>query len=151
MKTKMIAAVAVVMLSGSLAIAAPHGGGKFGGKHGRRGGEFGMRFAEKLNLTDAQKEQIKAIHRETRDQNQAFFDSFRATHMELREARKANDTSKLDALKATAEGQRAQMKQIRDAERQRVLAVLTPEQRTQFEQMKAQREQRREGRRGNKQ
>ena len=150
MKNKLIAAVAVVTLSGSLAIAAPHGGGKFGGKHGRRG-TMGMRFAEKLNLSDAQKEQIKAIHRETREQNQAFFESFRETRQQLRDAKKANDTARADSLKATAESQRSQMKQIRDAERQRVLAVLTPEQRTQFEQMQAQRGERRHGKRGDKQ
>jgi protein CpxP len=135
MKNKIVAAVAVFTLGTSLAIAAPHGG-KFRGERGGRG-EFGAKFAEKLNLTDAQKEQIRAIHKQTREQNAAFFQSFRETREQLREATRANDTAKADALKATLESQHAQMKQIRDAERQRVLSILTPEQRTQFEQMKA--------------
>ena len=137
MKNKMIAAVAVFTLGTSLAIAAPHGG-KFGGKRGNRG-EFGAKFAEKLNLTDAQKNQIKAIHSETREQNAAFFQSFRETREQLREARQANDTAKAEGLKATLKSQHEQMKQIRDAERQRILSILTPEQRTQLEQMKAER------------
>jgi len=140
MKNKIVTAIAVLTLGASLAIAAPHDG-KFGGKRGRHG-MMGERLAEKLNLTDAQKEQIRAIKKETREQNAAFFQSFRQTRQDLRAAREANDTAKLDALKGTLESQHAQMKQIRDAEQQRVLSVLTPEQRTQFEQLKAQRAER---------
>ena len=141
MKNKWIAAVAVFTLGTSLALAAPHGGKGRGERGGR--GELGAKFAEKLNLTDAQKEQIRTIHQQTREQNRAFFESFRETREQLREARRANDTAKADALKATLESQHAQMKQIRDAERQRILSILTPEQRTQFEQMKAEKGSRR--------
>jgi protein CpxP len=137
MKNKIVTAIAVLTLGASLAIAAPHDG-KFGGKRGM----MGERLAEKLNLTDAQKEQIRAIKQETREQNAAFFQSLRQTRQDLRAAREANDTAKLDALKGTLESQHVQMKQIRDAEQQRVLRVLTPEQRTQFEQLKAQRAER---------
>jgi len=140
MKNKIVTAIAVLTLGASLAIAAPHDG-KFGGKRGRHG-MMGERLAEKLNLTDAQKEQIRAIKQETREQNAAFFQSLRQTRQDLRAAREANDTAKLDALKGTLESQHAQMKQIRDAEQQRVLRVLTPEQRTQCEQLKAQRAER---------
>jgi len=136
MKRKLVTVVAVLTLGAAVAIAAPHEG-KWSGKHGR--GEMGAKLAEKLNLTDAQKEQIKAIRKETREQNAAFFQSMRQTHDEFRAAKEANDTAKLDALKATFQSQREQMKQIRDAERQRILGVLTPEQRTQFEQLKAER------------
>lgn len=140
MKNKIVTAIAVLTLGASLAIAAPHDG-KFGGKRGRHR-MMGERLAEKLNLTDGQKEQIRAIKKETREQNAAFFQSLRQTRQDLRAAREANDTAKLDALKGTLESQHAQMKQIRDAEQQRVLSVLTPEQRTQFEQLKAQRAER---------
>jgi protein CpxP len=136
MKRKLVTAVAVLTLGAAVAIAAPHDG-KFGGH--RHGAMMSGKLAEKLNLTDAQKEQIKAIKTETREQNAAFFQSVRQTREDFRAAKEANDTAKLDALKATFQSQRAQMKQIRDAERQRVLGVLTPEQRTQFEQLKAER------------
>ena len=137
MKRKLVTAVAVLTLGAAVAIAAPHDG-KWGGH--RRGGEMSEKLAEKLGLTDAQKEQIKAIRKETREQNAAFFQSARQTREDFRAAKEANDTAKLDALKATFQSQRAQMKQIRDAEDQRILSVLTPDQRTQFEQLKAERE-----------
>lgn len=147
MKNKWMTAVAVLTLSASMAVAAPHGGGKFGGKRGHRGGEFGAKFAEKLNLTDAQKAQINAIHEETRARNAAFFDSVKQTHRDLRAAKDAGDTAKAEALKGTMKSQREQMKQLRDAEQQRVLSVLTPAQRMQFEQLKAERKARRGERR----
>ncbi|HYK02406.1 MAG TPA: Spy/CpxP family protein refolding chaperone [Thermoanaerobaculia bacterium] len=152
-KNKWMTMAAVLALSTSLAIAAPHGGkggGKFGGKHGR--GEFGERFAEKLNLTDAQKEQIKTIRTNNREQNKAFFEQSRATFEQFREAKKANDTAKLEQLKPALERQRAQMKQFRDAERQQILALLTPEQRTKFDALEQERAERRgvRGQRGHR-
>ena len=140
MKNKMIAAVGVLALSASIAVAAPHDG-KFGGKRGHRG-EFGAKFAEKLNLTVAQKDQIKAIHKESREQNAAFFEQFHATIEQFRAAKQANDGAKIDALKGDFEAQRAQMKQIRDAEKQRILSILTADQRAMFQQWEAKRAER---------
>jgi protein CpxP len=140
-KNKWMTMAAVLALSTSLAVAAPHGGkgdGKFGGKRGH--GEFGERFAEKLNLTDAQKEQIKTIRQNNREQNKAFFEQSRATFEQFREAKKANDTARLEQLKPALEQQRAQMKQFRDAERQQILALLTPDQKAKFDTMQAERE-----------
>ncbi len=148
MKNKLIAAVAVFTLGASIAIAGPHGGGH-GGKRGHRG-EPGAMFAQKLNLTDAQKEQIKAIHKESREQNAAFFQSARQTRQELRAAKQANDTARLEALEGAMQSQREQMKQIRQAEQQRIMSVLTAEQRTQWEQHKAERQSRRHGKRQQK-
>jgi protein CpxP len=140
-KNKWMTMAAVLALSASLAIAAPHGGkdrgGKSGGKHGR--GEFGEKLAEKLNLTDAQKEQIRTIRTNNREQNKAFFEQSRATFEQFREAKKANDTAKLEQLKPALEKQRAQMKQFRAAERQQILALLTPEQRTKFDALEQER------------
>ena len=147
-KTKWMTMAAVLALSTSLAIAAPHdGGGKFGrgGKHGR--GEMGARLFEKLNLTDAQKTQIRTIHENFREQNKAFFEQSRATFEQYREAKKANDTARLDALKATMDANREQMKRLREQQHAQIANILTPEQRTQWEALKAEREQRR-GERG---
>ncbi|HJQ37479.1 MAG TPA: Spy/CpxP family protein refolding chaperone [Thermoanaerobaculia bacterium] len=150
-KSKWMSMAAVVAMTASLAVAAPHEG-KGGGKHGRgRHGQFGARFAEKLNLTDAQKEQIKTLNQSFRESNKAFFEQTRDTRRQMREAREAGDQARLDALKATAQSQHAQMKQLREAQQQRVLSVLTAEQRAQFEAMKAERHARRGERRGHKQ
>lgn len=135
---KLAIAVAVTMLGGAIAFAAPHDGGKGWGGHGKRGA-FGERLAQQLNLTDAQKDQIKAIKKESHEQNAAFFQQARATMKELFAARKAGDTAKADSLKPTVQSQRAQMQQIRAAEEAKITTVLTPEQNAKWQQLKADR------------
>lgn len=146
MNRKLAAVAAVVTLTSTLAFAAPHQGhGGRGGRHGKA--DFAEKFAQKLNLTDAQKAQIKQIHLSSREQNKVFFEQSRATRKALREARQANDTARLEQLKATMEADRVRFKQIREAEMAQVLGVLTPEQRAQFEALKAEHKERR-GHRG---
>src|SRR5688500_17083225 len=108
-KTKFFTMAAVVTLSATLAVAAPRGGegkGRHGGKYGRGGQEFSQRFAQKLNLTDAQQQQIRVIQESFKERHQAFFESSKATRQQFREARKANDTARLEALKPAMEAQR---------------------------------------------
>ncbi|MDM7921108.1 MAG: Spy/CpxP family protein refolding chaperone [Pyrinomonadaceae bacterium] len=116
------------------------GKGMRGGKRGMHGG-FGLRGIE---LTDAQKEQIKAI----REANKPS-EELRAQHQEqmkaFREARKAGTLT---------EEQKTQMKAFRDermakmqAMRAQIEAILTPEQKQQLEARKAERQQRMEQRR----
>jgi len=137
---KIATAVAVTLFGASLAFAGMHGEGKGHGHHGKGG--FGAKFAQELNLTDAQKAQIKTIRQESRQQNAAFFEQSRATMKEMWTAKKAGDTAKADALKPTMEAQRAQMKQIRAAEDARIASVLTSEQNAKWQQLKAQRAER---------
>lgn len=132
------AAAAVLALSGTMAFAAPHGGR--GGKHGRGGhGEFGERMAAKLKVTDAQKQQIKDSQQSFRNENKAFFEAARDTRRQIREAKEAGDTARLESLKATAQSQHAQMKQLHEAQMQRIEGFLTTEQRAQWQAMKAER------------
>jgi Spy/CpxP family protein refolding chaperone len=142
---KWLTTAAVVALSSTLAFAAPHDGQGRGGKHGGRaeGGEFGARFAQKLDLSAAQQQQLKDIQNEFRTQNKTFFQSVRSTREQMREAKEAGDTARFDALKATATSQREQMKTLRDAQLNRIEALLTPDQRTQWQTMKAEHEARR--------
>lgn len=138
--SKWITVMAAVGLSATLAFAGEgHGRGMKGKGHG----EFSMKLASKLNLTDAQKEQWKAIRKSSREQNGAFFQQARQTKQDFHAAKKAGDTAKADALKQTLQSQRAQMKQIRDAEEAQLLNILTAEQRTQYQTLKAQRAERR--------
>lgn len=142
MNKKITAVAAVLALSTTLAFAGTgEGRGEGRGRHGRHGkGDFGAKLAQKLNLTEQQKQQVAEIRKNSRTQNAAFFDSARQTREELRAARQANDTARLESLKGTAASQRAQMKQIHEAEMQQILSVLNAEQRAQFEAMKAKRE-----------
>ena len=141
---KTITAVAVFALGATLAFAGPHGDYK-GGRGGHRGDRgFSEKLAQKLNLSDAQKEQIKAIEKQFRADNATFFQNSRQTMQELRAAKQANDQAKIDSLKPAMEAQRAQMKQLREAQREKIRSILTADQRAQLDAMKAQHESRRE-------
>lgn len=126
---------ALVALSTVFAIAQKDGDG---GWKGKRGG-FG-RLAKQLNLTDAQKEQMKQIR-----------EASRAKVQPLREASKAN-RQKMNAATADGNFDEAQVTAIANeqaiiaaqltVEKQRVKAqmfqILTPEQKAQIAQLKEQ-------------
>jgi Spy/CpxP family protein refolding chaperone len=136
------AAAATLALSATLAVAAPgdgHGWG--GGDHGRR--EQGAKLAEKLNLTDAQKQQWETLQQNFRQENATFLQQARQTIDAFRAAKEAGDNAKADSLKPQVDAQRAQMKQLRDAQEQKFVRILTTEQRAKFDAMKAERAQRR--------
>ena len=141
MKKTITTAVAVFALGASLAFAAPHDGWK---GHEGRGAGFSEKLAAKLNLSDAQKAQIKTIEDQFRSDNAAFLQNFRQTMQDFHAAREANDQAKIDALKPTLESQRAQMKTLREAQKAKIRSILTPDQQAQLDAMKAQHESRRE-------
>ena len=152
MKKTWITAVAVLALGASLAVAAPNEGegGGWGG-HRRHHGEFAGKVAEKLNLTDAQRQQIRDLRQSFRAENKALFQSFRQNMRDFRDAKQAGDTAKADALKPTIESQRAQLKSLHEGLQQRFGSVLTPDQLSQWNAMKAEREARRQQRREHRQ
>ena len=135
---KWFTAAAIMTVSASLAIAMPNEGKGWGGRRGHRG-VMSEKLAQKLNLTDAQKQQLRDLNKQFRQDNRAFFESLKQTRQEFRAAKEANDTAKLNSLKATAQSQRAQMQQLRDAQEAKMLSILTPDQQAQFKALKAQR------------
>lgn len=103
------------------------------GRGGHGGG--GTRELHELNLTDAQKQQIQDIMKANRDKNPETFQELRT----LSEAKRngtitAEQTDRLKTL-------RQQMRQNAEQTHQQILAILTPEQRTQLEQLKEKRKQ----------
>jgi Spy/CpxP family protein refolding chaperone len=133
-----------------------HGRGARGEGHGRRGGRgfgFGGRFAEKLNLTDAQKaqmEQIAARYRESfkaqrgqgRGEHRGGFDAFQG------------GTFNEAAVRAAAQA-RANAQVEREVARAHMMFemynVLTAEQKAQLAAERGQWEQKRKERRANRQ
>lgn len=116
------------------------GGFDKGMRGGKRGG-FGLHGLRGIELTDAQKEQVRTIMESNRTANQAAHEEFRA----LRQAKRGGT---LDATQqARLETLKAQMKQNAEATQTQILAVLTAEQRTQLEQRKQEMQQKREQRR----
>ena len=117
-----------------------HGGerglrGERGHRDGMRGGMFGLRGIE---LTDAQKEQIRKIH-EANKPSEEVMNELRS----IREAHK-NGGQVTDAQRARLQELRGQMRSKHDSVRDQVLAVLTPEQRQQLETRNAEMQKRRE-------
>jgi Spy/CpxP family protein refolding chaperone len=127
----MLLAGATVALAQEDAPPPPHG------PHGGPPPSFTMMFAEKLALTDAQKSEITAIEKATRDENASFFASSRTLMEEFHAAREANDTAKLESLKPSMDANREQMKKIRDAQLVKIEAVLTADQKAKFEALRA--------------
>ena len=98
--------------------------------------------AERLNLSDAQKAQWQEIHRSFRQDNREFLESFRQTMRDFRAAREANDTAKIESLKPVVQQNRAQMRQLHQAQEQKLMSILNDEQKALFQQMKSERQMR---------
>lgn len=99
-------------------------------------------FASQLNLTDAQKQQMKDIRTAAREQNKQLYADYRAKLQQFRTLKQANDPSAAD-VKAQLETMRPQIRAARKASREAMRNVLTPEQRSQLEQWKAERKSKR--------
>jgi len=133
---KWIPAVAVVTLLSMTAVAQP--GVERAAK--RRGPHADVAaLVNKLNLTPEQRQQMEEIQRTSRTELSAFLEASHGTMDQIRAARATKDTEKVKALQAELESQRAQMKELRDRQDEEILALLTPEQRTQLETLKGER------------
>src|SRR5438105_1428903 len=123
-------------------------------KAARRSGGFARGFAAgrragaalgHLNLSDEQKAQLKQLRATTQQQNGQLFADARSTRQELRSLRGTNDAHAAE-LKAHLESLRPQREAARKQQHEAFVNVLTPEQRTQLEQWKAQRQSGRQSR-----
>jgi periplasmic protein CpxP/Spy len=98
-------------------------------RHGHRAG-FG-RIAAKLNLTDAQKQQMKDIRTADQERNKQLYADFRTKLQELRTLKQANDPKAAD-VKAELKAMQPQIQAARKASHEAMLNILTPEQRDQL-------------------
>jgi periplasmic protein CpxP/Spy len=121
-----------------------HGQGFRHHGHGRHGGH-GMLF-EKLNLSDAQKDQLKQLRSSQHEAIKPLMEQIRSKQAEIRQSTQGNTfnealvTQKLTeiaGLKAKLMGERFKMHQD-------MLNLLTPEQKTKLEQMQQEFKQKRE-------
>ena len=115
-----------------------HGGFGKGGHRGGRGGMRGMMFRG-LNLTEDQKAKMKTISESFRERTKSLHEQLRAKRQELRQAGESgtfNESLATQKLTETA-GLQAKLMGERFKMRQEMLTVLTPEQKTQLEQKRA--------------
>ena len=142
---------AVVLTVGSLAVAqsvktgrgdGQGGQGRRGAWHGKgmRGGFGADRLFARLNLTDDQKAKIKQNRQSFRESNKALFDQLKTKRQELRQASEGGTFNEALATQKLTEmaGLQAKLMGARIQLRQQMLSVLTPEQKTQLDQLKAQ-------------
>ena len=130
---KFITAVAVVAAM-TTPVAFAHNQ-DFGGRH------HGMaKFAEKLGLTDAQKQQIKDIRQADREANKALFQQFRAKRQEYRTLRENNDPN-AENVKVELKSLHQQLRAAQKATREKIYnTVLTADQRAQIDTWRSQRQ-----------
>lgn len=117
------------------------GYGKRGGRgmrDGMRGGG-GMRGLKNLDLTDAQKEQIRGIMETSRTANEPIRQEMRTLMEKRRGGEELTETDR-----ARLKDLRTQMKQTAEQNHNTILGILTPEQREKLETMKQEKQKRRE-------
>lgn len=132
----------------------PDSAGRWNGRHGQMGmrgmqgmrGEQGMRgdhgkLMADLKLTDAQKNQIKAIHAKYEPQFKALRDQGKSQFGSMRDARQKGDTSAAARaqFKQQREAFRTRSMTLRQQEQNEVRAILTADQRAKFDAAQAQR------------
>lgn len=92
---------------------------------------------EALDLTDAQKDQIKALHEQFKADHEDEFEQMKTLHGQMREQRQAGDREGAQAIREQLHALRQSMKADHEALRERIDAILTAEQRAKLEEMKA--------------
>ena len=140
---------AVVLAIGSIALAQSvktgrgSGQGPRGAWHGegmRRGGFGADRIFARLNLTDDQKAKVKQIRESFATTNKPLLDQLKAKRQELRQASEGGTFNEALATEKLTEmaGLQAKLMGARFQLHQQMLSVLTPDQKAQLDQMKAQ-------------
>lgn len=148
-KVYVLAATALLAVTVAVsAILAQSGGsqepgadkGAFGKHHGRGGRGMRGGMFRGLNLTDAQKAQMKQLHQSYRERTQPLRQELRAKMQQLRQANQGgvfNEALAAQTLTETA-GLRAKLMGEHFKLRQEMMALLTPEQKAQIEQRREQ-------------
>ncbi len=152
LKLATVAALAAGMVLAQTPAPAPQPGRGMAGMGMRGMGMRGMihqRMMQNLNLTDAQKEQAKAIFQEARQNAQPIREQLQQNRQALAAAVKANDTSQIQSLSAQQGNLRGQLLTIQSEARAKFYNTLTPDQKTKADQMRQRIRQRMQQRMGN--
>ena len=95
------------------------------------------RMMQQLNLTEAQRQQAKAIFQQARQSAQPEVRQLRQNRAAIRAAVKAGDSAKIQQLSATAGTLRGEIMASRATAMAKFYRTLTPEQRAKADQMAA--------------
>ena len=109
------------------------------GRRGFRGGRGHRMMLAGVNLTDDQKAKMKSISQSFRERTKSLHQQIRAKRQEMRQSSEGgtfNEALATQKLQETA-GLQAKLMAEQFNMRQQMLAILTPEQKTQLEQKRA--------------
>lgn len=133
-------AVALIAVGAIFVFAQKADGGKrkFGHRFGHRAGF--AKLAEKLDLTDAQKEQIKQITDASKTKVQPLMENMKTIRQQLKAATADGqfDEAQVQALAVQQANVSAQMIVERERTKAQIFQILTPEQQAQAKQLKEQ-------------
>jgi periplasmic protein CpxP/Spy len=141
--------IAVLSLSPVAAYAQPSPGAE-PQERGMYKGEKGMRKLDQLGLSPQQKDQVRALREEQKQKNGPLMAQFKDLRTQAKAARETGDQAKLASIRSQMQALKPKLQQARADSEQKLYAILTPEQRTKFEQLKAERKEKRERRREDK-
>jgi len=140
MKKALIAILVTAVLGiGAVFIFAQKGKMNRGG-FGEFGGRGFERIAQKLNLTDEQKAQVKTITEDSKTRIKPLMETLRENHKQA-ENLGVDGTFNEEQVNQIANTQAETMKQLfieKEKTKARIFAILTPEQRTEAAKMKEQ-------------
>ena len=97
-------------------------------QHFQHQGRSGAMMAAALNLTDAQKSQMKSIFQEARQSSQPIRQQLKQTRQSLQAAVQAGDSNQIQQLSATEGTEMGQLAAIHASARAKMFKMLTPEQ-----------------------
>ena len=132
--SKSLIAICILSLStSSFAQGKKRGGGKRKGK-----------ILKQLDLTSEQKDQFKKFRQENKTNRKAKREQIKSLRAEMKKSFQSDASeSSLRTLHAKLKGLRSQMADSRFNKMLKIRSVLTPEQRTKFYQLRAEKKQRR--------
>jgi protein CpxP len=142
MKMKsLLRTIGVTMTIGTLALStaafAQKGKGGEGMHHEM---EEGMgKIAKELNLTDAQKAQIKSLREQFKKDNAATLQDIKSLHEQMKQAMKDKNRDQAKSIREQIQAKMQTLQPARQNLMTQIKAVLTPEQRTKLEQSMAER------------
>lgn len=143
-KTLTLTVLLAALILTPLAIAAPDGAprerggrGGFGGGRGGMGNILNGRMAEELELTEAQKEKIKAITEKNREAAQTTRQAVRETMQALNDAVDGGDEATITTAGKAVGDAMTKQALLRAATSKSIKAELTEEQRAKFKELRA--------------
>lgn len=136
MRRNLIGLAVVAALAAGAMIAQNAQGGLAKGKLGL-GANLRQRVIKNLNLTEAQKTQAKAIFQDAKQAAALIRPQLEANRQAMAAAIKSGDTAQIQTLATAAGALQGQVMAIRSTAMAKLYAILTPDQKTQLEQMQA--------------